>query len=143
VITILPRALDEQFLRDTGVTMTEYLVLVALSEAPGRELRISELASRTSLSLSRISRVVDDMANHSLVTRRKCAFDGRSSFATLTAKGLSTLQAAYPGHLARVRRLVFDHLAESELKTLGPVFVRIAQALRNQTASRAVSTGNS
>jgi DNA-binding MarR family transcriptional regulator len=143
VITILPRALDEQFLRDTGVTMTEYLVLVALSEAPGRELRISELASRTSLSLSRISRVVDGMANHSLVTRRKCAFDGRSSFATLTAKGLSTLQAAYPGHLARVRRLVFDHLAESELKTLGPVFVRIAQALRNQTASRAVSTGNS
>jgi len=134
VIMTLPRALDEQFLRDNGVTMTEYSVMVALSEAPGRELRISELASGTSLSLSRISRVVDSMADHSLVTRRKCASDGRSSFSTLTAKGLSTLQAAYPGHLARVRRLVFDHLAESELKTLGPVFVRIAQALRSQTA---------
>jgi DNA-binding MarR family transcriptional regulator len=131
VIMTLPRALDERFLRNHGVTLTEYSVLVALSEAPGRELRISELASRTSLSLSRISRVVDAMASHSLVTRRKCAYDGRSSFATLTGNGLSTLQAAYPGHVARVRRLVFDHLTDSELKTLRPALVRIAQALRN------------
>jgi DNA-binding MarR family transcriptional regulator len=143
VIMTLPRALEEEFLRDTGVTMTEYSVLVALSEAPGRELRISELAGRTSLSLSRISRVVDGMANRSLVTRRRCASDGRSSFATLTAKGLRTLEAAYPGHLARVRRFVFDHLAESELKTFRPVFARIAQALRSQTVSRAVSPGKS
>jgi DNA-binding MarR family transcriptional regulator len=134
LITTLPRALDEQFLRNNGVTMTEYSVLVALSEAPGRELRISELASSTSLSLSRISRVIDGMSKHSLVTRRKCASDGRSSFVTLTAQGFSTLEAAYPGHLARVRRFVFDHLAESEVKTLGPVFARIAEFLRTRTA---------
>jgi DNA-binding MarR family transcriptional regulator len=133
LITTLPRALDEQFLRNNGVTMTEYSVLVALSEAPGRELRMSELACRTSLSLSRISRVVAGMSKHSLVTRRRCASDGRSSFVRLTAQGLGTLEAAYPGHLARVRRFVFDHLAESEVKTLGPVFVLIAQFLRTRT----------
>jgi DNA-binding MarR family transcriptional regulator len=141
VITILPRALDEQFLRDTGVTMTEYSVLVALSEATGHGLRLSELASRTSLSLSRISRVVNGMANHSRVTRRRCASDGRSCFATLTAKGLGTLEAAYPGHLARARRLVFDHLAESEVKTTGPVLIRIAEALRSQADSQTAASG--
>ena len=143
MIMTLPRALDGQFLRETGVTMTEYSVLVALSEAPSRELRISALASGTSLSLSRISRVVDGMAKHSLVTRRKCASDGRSSFVRLTARGLSTLEAAYPGHLARVRRFVFDHLTESELTALGPVLVRIAEGLRCRTASGAGSADRS
>lgn len=130
VMTTLPRALDEQFTRANGVSMTEYSALVALSEAPGRELRISELANATFLSLSRMSRVIDHMAKQSLVTRRKCPNDGRSSFAMLTASGLATLNAAYPGHLARVRGLVFDQLDASEVAAAGPILARVAQRLR-------------
>lgn len=130
VITTLPRALDEQFARATGVSMTEYSALVALSEAPGRELRMSELANATFLSLSRMSRVIDRMAKQSLVTRRKCPTDGRSSFAMLTESGLAALKAVYPGHLARVRGLVFDQLDESEVAAVGPVLARIAERLR-------------
>jgi DNA-binding MarR family transcriptional regulator len=130
VLTRLPRALDEQFNRETGLTMTEYSVLVALSEAADRELRISELADVTALSRSRISRVVDDMGRRLLVTRRKCQTDARSSFAVLTDDGLRALESAYPGHLARVRRLVLDHLTKSEVRTFTHAFGRVAEVLR-------------
>jgi DNA-binding MarR family transcriptional regulator len=132
VVQALPRALDDQFARETGLTMTEYSVLVALSEAPDRELRLSLLATATSLSLSRISRVVDSMEKRALVGKSKSDSDGRSSLAALTDTGLCTLQAAYPGHLARVRRFVFDHLEKTDVAATMPVLRRIAQGLRDQ-----------
>jgi DNA-binding MarR family transcriptional regulator len=132
VVQALPRALDDQFVRETGLTMTEYSVLVALSEAPDREMQLSNLASATSLSLSRISRVVDSMEKRALVSKCKSDSDGRSSLAVLTDTGLRTLQAAYPGHLARVRRIVFGHLDKADVVATLPVLRRIAQGLRDQ-----------
>lgn len=130
VIITLPRALDEEFVREAGVTMTEYGLLVALSEAPDRELRLSDLAAVVSLSLSRISRLVDSMAKRGLVSRRKCSEDKRGSLAVLTDQGLAALKAAYPGHLNRVRTYVFDQLDADKVKAMGPIITQIARALR-------------
>jgi DNA-binding MarR family transcriptional regulator len=129
IATVLPRALEDQFLPETGLTNTDYGVLVALSEAPDHLLRISALAATTALSLSRISRVVDDLARRGLVEKRRCAEDGRASNAVLTDAGLARLEAAYPGHLARVRAAVFDHLSAEDIRTAGPVLARLAAAL--------------
>ncbi len=129
ITTALPRALEDQFLPETGLAITDYGVLVALSEAPDRLLRISALATTTGLSLSRISRVVDDLTRRGLVEKRKCAEDGRASNAVLTDAGLAKLEAAYPGHLARVRASVFDHLSAEDIRTAGPVLARLAAAL--------------
>ncbi|WP_410638848.1 MarR family winged helix-turn-helix transcriptional regulator [Amycolatopsis sp. lyj-346] len=129
IMTALPRALEDQFLPETGLAITDYGVLVALSEAPGRLLRISALAATTGLSLSRISRVVDDLARRGLVEKRRCAEDGRASNAVLTEAGLARLEAAYPSHLARVRASVFDHLSAEDIRTAGPVLARLAAAL--------------
>ena len=129
VITALPRALEDQFLPETGLTITDYGVLVALSEAPDHLLRISALAATTGLSLSRISRVVDDLTRRGLVEKRRCAEDGRASNAVLTGAGSARLEAAYPGHLARVRASVFDHLSAEDIRTAGPVLARLAAAL--------------
>jgi DNA-binding MarR family transcriptional regulator len=130
VLVRLPRVLDEQFGREANVGMTEYSVLVALSEAPNSELRMGELAEATALSRSRMSRVVDDLVRRSLVTRRKCEQDGRSSIAAVTAEGLAILSAAYPGHLARVRSLVFDHITRNEMRTMTQAVSRVLAALR-------------
>jgi len=130
LIIRLPRVLDEDFTREAKVSMTDYAVLVALSEAPDRELRMGELADATALSRSRISRVVDDLVRRSLVERRKCAQDGRSSLATITPDGMATLRAAYPGHLSRVRSLVLDHITKNELRTMTGVVSRVLVALR-------------
>lgn len=129
ITTVLPRALEDQFLPETGLTTSDYGVLVALSEAPDHLLRISALAATTALSLSRISRVVDDLTRRGLVEKRRCAEDGRASNAVLTAAGLAKLEAAYPAHLARVRASVFDHLDAEDLRTAGPVLARLAAAL--------------
>lgn len=136
IITVLPRALDDQFLPETGLTMTDYTVLVELSEAPGGLMRLSALAAATALSLSRISRVVDDLTRRGLVEKRKCAEDGRAANAALTEAGLVKLQAAYPGHLARVRASVFDQLSAEDIRTAGPVLNRLAAALdQDQTTA--------
>ncbi|MEV6641905.1 MarR family winged helix-turn-helix transcriptional regulator [Amycolatopsis sp. NPDC051371] len=129
ITTVLPRALDDQFLPETGLTVSDYGVLVALSEAPDHLLRISALAATTALSLSRISRVVDDLTRRGLVEKRKCAEDGRASNAVLTAAGLAKLETAYPGHLGRVRASVFDHLSSEDIRTAGPVLARLAAAM--------------
>lgn len=132
IITMLPRALEEQFAHDAGVGMTDYSVLVVLSEADGRQMRLSELATAIALSLSRISRVVDDMARRGLVEKRRCPEDGRGAHAALTPRGRDALAAAYPDHLARVRALVFDHLDPAETRVVGPVLARLAEAIRQQ-----------
>ncbi|MEU0532573.1 MarR family winged helix-turn-helix transcriptional regulator [Amycolatopsis tolypomycina] len=129
IMTALPRALEDHFLPETGLAITDYGVLVALSEAPDRLLRISALAATTGLSLSRISRVVDDLTRRGLVEKRRCAEDGRASNAVLTEAGLAKLEAAYPSHLARVRASVFDHLSAEDIRTAGPVLARLAAAL--------------
>jgi DNA-binding MarR family transcriptional regulator len=130
----LPRVLDESFEREAKVSMTDYSVLVALSEAPAGELRMGELAEATALSRSRTSRVVDDLVRRSLVSRRKCEQDGRSSLAAVTPEGTAVLATAYPGHLARVRSLVLDHIARNEMRTMTQALTRVLAGLREATA---------
>jgi DNA-binding MarR family transcriptional regulator len=127
VFTLRP-ALDEDLQRSCGLSSTEYSVLMHLSESPDRQLRMSELADRTSLSPSRISRVIDGMARSGLVERRPGAGsgDGRNTFAALTRTGLATLRRAWPHHLRSVRHRAFDHLSPEEVRALGPLLQRLA-----------------
>ncbi|MDW5329930.1 MarR family winged helix-turn-helix transcriptional regulator [Plantactinospora sp. KLBMP9567] len=133
VLIRLPRVLDEQFNREINMSMTEYSLLVALSEAPDGELRMGDLATATALSRSRISRVVDDMVRRSLIKRRKSGQDGRSSLAGITPEGLDRLAAAYPGHLARVRSLVLDHVTRTEMRVMTQALGRVLTALRESS----------
>jgi DNA-binding MarR family transcriptional regulator len=142
VFTLRP-ALDDDLQRSCGLSSTEYSVLMHLSESPDRQLRMSELADRTSLSPSRISRVIDAMARVGLVERRSGSADGRNTYAALTKTGLSTLARAWPHHLRSVRQRAFDHLTAEETRILGSILQRLAQAgdaARSPTA-HATTTG--
>jgi DNA-binding MarR family transcriptional regulator len=112
-----------------GLTATEYTVLMHLSEAPQRQLRMSDLAERTALSASRITRVVDLMAERRLVTKRPCPDDGRSMLAMITREGMQTLRKAYPAHLNSVRRIILDYMSADEKAAVGPVLRRLAEAV--------------
>jgi DNA-binding MarR family transcriptional regulator len=142
VFTLRP-ALDEDLQRSCGLSSTEYSVLMHLSESPDRQLRMSDLADRTSLSPSRISRVIDEMARVGLVERRPGPGDGRNTFAALTRTGLSTLRRAWPHHLRSVRKRAFDHLAPEETRILGPILQRLAEAgdASRSSAARATTIG--
>lgn len=122
LVITLPRALGDDLVRARGITANEYTTLMHLSEAPNRQLRITELATATALSVSRMSRLLDDLQARQLIVKRATEIDGRGSLACLTDKGLASLKAAYPEHLASVRRLVMDHIGEADK-------VRLARAL--------------
>lgn len=125
----LHRALDDDLLRARGMTANEYTVLVNLSEAPNRELRITELADAAALSVSRMSRLIDELQSRSLVAKRRSEIDARGNVASLTRQGIARLEAAYPDHLASARRLVLDHVDRGDLARVARTLELIATEL--------------
>ena len=118
VIQVLPRLLDADLVREHRLALHEYEVLMHVSEAPGCRLRMSDLAGRCELSLSGATRIVTRLEAEGLLRRVTCAQDGRGTNAVLTYRGLQRLQAAWPTHLASVRRHIVDHLGELDLPQL-------------------------
>jgi DNA-binding MarR family transcriptional regulator len=129
LVITLPRSLGQELERTAGITETEFSVLTELSEAPGRQLKMSELAVRTALSASRISRVVDVMGRRGLVTREPSTRDRRMLFATLPAAGVRARQRAVPEHLRCVRRTLFDTMVDREVESVGAVLDRLTEAM--------------
>ncbi|MCX5555586.1 MarR family winged helix-turn-helix transcriptional regulator [Streptomyces sp. NBC_00038] len=129
VIVALPRSLDDDLLRSTGLTLTEYVVLMNLSEAENQELRMADLASATALSASRITRVVDALQSRGQVVKRRYEGDARGNVATLTPEGLKRLQAAYPVHLASARKRVMDLLDGRSLPAMVRQFESVVEKL--------------
>lgn len=127
IVLSLPRRLDSDLVRSAGVTANEYTTLMCLSEAPGRELRMADLANAAALSASRMTRLVDDLQTRGLVTKRASADDGRGNVAKLTPAGYAKLKSAWPVHLASVRGRVFDHVDPATVK-------KAAQALSDVAA---------
>lgn len=122
----VPRALDADLLCEHGMTTGVYFVLMSLSEARNQSLRMSELAARSRLSPSRISRLVDELAAEGLVRRHRSNADKRVQIAELTDAGFERLKAAYPAHLASVRRNVTDHFGALDLEELARAFDNFA-----------------
>ena len=117
----LNNQLERQLQRDSGMPHPYYEILVALSEAPDRTLRMSELASRRGSSRSRLSHAVARLEEVGWVKRRTCPTDKRGSFAELTDKGFAALEAAAPGHVTEVREKLFDKLTAEQVTQLGEI----------------------
>ncbi|MFI9611777.1 MarR family winged helix-turn-helix transcriptional regulator [Streptomyces sp. NPDC052023] len=126
LIHALPRAIDGDMVRERRLTLTEYLTLMHLSEAPDRRLRMGDLADVCDMSLSGTTRVVHRLESEGFVRRVRCGEDGRGRHAALTASGLARLESAWPAHLAAVRRHLLDHLAGLDLRALAAAFRNIA-----------------
>jgi DNA-binding MarR family transcriptional regulator len=124
-----PRLLDEDLQRGAHISLSAYSILLHLSEAPGRALRMTELANRAYLSGSRTTRLVDELIADHLVTKHRNAADGRGFDVTLTDEGLAALQRAYPVHLRSVRTRVLDHVDRSTLPCFSRAVIAIAESL--------------
>jgi DNA-binding MarR family transcriptional regulator len=124
----VPAILDAQLQRDSGVNHFEYMVLVSLSEAPDRTLRMSELATMASGSLSRLSHVVARLEARGWVRRASCPGDGRFINAVLTEEGWQKLVETAPGHVAAVQKLLIEVLSPEELKSLGVISTHVLEA---------------
>ncbi|HEX2072812.1 MAG TPA: MarR family transcriptional regulator [Geodermatophilus sp.] len=121
VLELLPGVLDAQLRRDAEVTHFDYYVLAMLSEAPGRTLRMTELARQTNATLPRLSHVVTRLEGRGLVERFPCPEDGRATNARLTEAGWAKVQEAAPGHIATVRHHVIDALSPGQIDQLAEI----------------------
>ena len=135
VMLKLAPSLDSQLQRDSGLTHFEYLCLAMLSESDERTLAMSELASRTNASLSRLSHVVRKLEERGLVGRCRSRHSGRVVVATLTDQGWDLLVAAAPGHAAHVRSLVFDGLPHEDVVALERISRHVVERIDSSRCS--------
>lgn len=127
--------LESRLQHDANMPHTYYEVLVALSEAPGSVLRMSELALATRSSRSRLSHAVARMEASGWVRRQPCPDDKRGAFAHLTDDGLAALENAAPGHADAVRTAVFDRLTPEQVEQLGAISAAIRDGLTSECAA--------
>ncbi|SCE72661.1 transcriptional regulator, MarR family [Micromonospora coriariae] len=121
--------LDRELQRDAGMPHAYYEILVRLSEAPDRRLRMSDLAETTGSSRSRLSHAVARLEAAGWVRREECATDRRGQVALLTDAGFATLAAAAPGHVEGVRRHLFDALSPAQVDQLRRISETLAEHL--------------
>ncbi|HEX3787990.1 MAG TPA: MarR family transcriptional regulator [Pseudonocardiaceae bacterium] len=115
---LLDEALDRQLQHDSGMPHAYYRILVSLSDAADRTMRMSDLAAASQWSQSRLSHAVNRLEEAGWVSRRKCDQDKRVTYAILTGQGFSALAAAAPGHVEAVRRYLFDQLSRDQVGQL-------------------------
>lgn len=127
-VLVIPRVLDADLLETQGLNVTEYSLLMNLSEVPDHALRMSELANYLSITVSGATRVVERLSRQGLVERVRAESDGRGQVAVLTPAGFERLKRAWPTHLASVRRHVMDHLDGIDLTAFAEAVSRIACA---------------
>lgn len=132
LLVALPRALDEDLLRSTGLSLTQYIVLMHLSEADGNRMRMTDLAAATALSASRITRLVETLRVQGLVVKRPHATDARGSVAVLTEAGRQRLSVAYPAHLASARRRVMGRLDPALVHGMADELEAVADPLHSR-----------
>lgn len=122
-------AIDAQLQRDAGMPLAYYEILVQLSEAPDRALRMSQLAEATAASKSRVSHAVARLEERGWVRRVDCPTDRRGQIAQLTEEGYAVLAAAAPGHVDQVRRTLFDPLTPEQGAQLHAISTAIRDAV--------------
>jgi len=140
-LVVVPRVLDEDLAEAERLSVNQYSILVFLSAAPDRRMRLGDLADTSSLTISGITRLVDRLAEDGLVERRRCEDDGRGFYAVLTRRGFERLERAYPTHLASARRHVMDHLAGLDLDALAAAFMHFGDERYEAFRRRVSSSG--
>ena len=120
--------LEAQLQQGAGIPHGYYEILVRLSEAPGRALRMSQLAEASTSSKSRLSHAVARLEERGWIRRTDCPTDRRGQVAQLTDEGFAALAAAAPGHVEQVRRSLIDVLTPEQLSQLREISAAIIGA---------------
>ncbi|MFE7412549.1 MarR family winged helix-turn-helix transcriptional regulator [Streptomyces laurentii] len=128
--TLLEDHLDRQLQRDAGMPHLYYALLVQLSQAPRRRLRMTELAKDAKITRSRLSHAIARLEKNGWVARETCPSDKRGQFAALTDEGAKVLRRTAPGHVGAVRQALFDRLTPEQAEQLGAIMRSVAEGLQ-------------
>lgn len=136
--TLLHEQLSRELQDNHGISLADYEILVRLSEASDRTLRMSQLADSTLASRSRLTHQIDRMEKAGLVERHACSEDRRGQNAILTTAGYDLLVECAPTHVDGVRAHLVDLLSPQQFKALGEACAIVAQHLEQNPISRTI-----
>ena len=127
----LSARLNRELQAASGLSLSDYDVLVHLTDVPENRLRAFELGDGLQWEKSRVSRQVARMAARGLVTRHASPEDGRGAYVALTPAGRRAIEEAAPAHVELVRRLLFDGLTPAQVRTLATVSLSVVTRLND------------
>ncbi|MWA01520.1 MarR family transcriptional regulator [Actinomadura sp. LD22] len=125
----LTEIMDRDLKAKHGLSVSEYEILVRLSEAPGHRLRMAELADNASQSRSRLSHTCSRLESKGLVKRDTCGTDKRGVYAQLTDDGFAALERAARDHVEVVREYLIDVIEPEDLEAVGRAFRAVLKRL--------------
>ena len=128
-VTLLLDRLDADLQHAYDVSLTEYEILVRLSERPERSMRMAQLADALAHSRSRVTHTVARMQNAGLVSRSTSPEDGRGIVCTLTDAGYALLVEAAHVHVEGVRDYLVDLASTDDFAALGRVMNAVTDRL--------------
>ncbi|MEA2294046.1 MAG: hypothetical protein QOE86_1685 [Solirubrobacteraceae bacterium] len=137
----LTRGLDSQLLAAHGLSLSAYDVLSRLAHAEEGHLRMSMLAERSQLSLSRVSRVIDTLESRGLAARRSCAGDSRVVHATITPEGSALVAQAQETFFGVIEERFLGRLTCTEVEQLGELLGRLVVGRLGEQCPNAVDAG--
>ncbi|KAA1017498.1 MarR family transcriptional regulator [Pseudonocardia sp. EV170527-09] len=120
---------------DSGLSLADFDVLVALTDRPDERCRAMELAGLLDWEKSRLSHHLARMQKRGLVAREECDDDGRGNYVVLTGAGRAAIEAAAPGHVETVRELVFDALSDDDVIALARITAAVQARLDGRGAA--------
>jgi DNA-binding MarR family transcriptional regulator len=125
----LSARLNRELQASSGLSLSDYDVLVHLTDVPDGRLRAYELGAGLEWEKSRVSRQVGRMADRGLVAKEASPEDGRGAYVAITPAGRRAIEAAAPAHVELVRTLLFDGLSATQVRTLASVALSVLERL--------------
>lgn len=122
--------------RESSLSFSDYQVLLALSEAEGRRLRSSELASRIDWERSRLSHHLGRMESRGLIRRDACDEDSRGAEVVLSEEGAKAFRTGAIPHLQAVHEVFVAALTSEQLEQLEGVTTALRGHLKRGTTGR-------
>jgi DNA-binding MarR family transcriptional regulator len=125
----LSARLNRELQAGSGLSLSDYDVLVHLTDVPEGRLRAFELADGLHWEKSRVSRQVARMTARGLVARHASPEDGRGAYVSITPAGRRAIEEAAPSHVELVRQLLFDGLSAAQVRTLATIALSVVRRL--------------
>ena len=121
---LLPH-LSRQITAHSGITGSEYVVLLALSELSAPTINLNRLAISLGWETSRMSHQITRMQDAGLVRKVQSESDARCFEVGITSHGRTFISAAIPRQSKEINHCFSDVLTEQQMKTL----IEISEAI--------------
>lgn len=132
MISWIPARLDESLKENENINLSDYLALVEIAQSEQQKISMSNLATATQMSPSRLSHVVARLEKRGLVSRAPDPHDRRTNIASLTQEGIDFTVQATPGYLQKLRELIFDAITPEEADQLNAIVKKILSKAEHQ-----------